>query len=414
MTIERVLTPEHPAWSRSYPQIRDPRPGESLAGFMLGLDDLNGFGAGQTYRVVRRHGNGPANVGPGYFINGTCFDLGQLAALAGGLPIEAMLALTARALGEWLFADRKGASNTYAPAPMFKVCPECIAASDLPLLFLFEQVTVCPQHRRELLSTCDGAPIRPFQRQDPGRCDAYPCERWYRDIPAKQVDPVASPEPFRYAAAYADLLAFAASRPDPLTTTELVVGLRMLINRGRVHANRLQTRMNKNMVSLRTIADVLVRFSATAADLDAACRLVPGSSSSAVPLRSRPGECPNPACASGSKVLKDGQVVHTGERQFVCRSCGTRFSDSGVLFAFVPLDGYPRWRAQANAEKLDRFRAAVTAACASKQQLGVYLSLEFVLAHAGVPTSAPYQSDYAGLRALVAASNSAAGAKGWR
>jgi hypothetical protein len=407
---ERVLGPDDSAWARSYPVIRDPRPGESLAGFMLGLDDRNGFAAGQTYRLIRRFTCGPSNFGPGYFITGTCLDLRQLGDLAGGVGLESMLALTARSLADWLFSDRTGASTTYAPAPGWKICTECMSEGYLPLLFLFDQISVCAKHRRTLVASCDcSAKIGLFHHQEPGRCHLYPCTIWYRDIPSTLIDPASTPQPFRYWEVYADLLAFAATQPAPLVTSDLVLGLRTLIARGRVHSDRLAARMNKKMVSLRTIADILVRFSATAADLNAACHLPPARPASA-PVRSREGVCPNPVCAGRSKVLKDGHVVHTRERQFVCKACGTRFCRSGVLFAFVPLAGYPRWRAVLNAEKFDRFRKAISAICARNQQPLIRLSAERVFADAGVPSSPPYQSEYAGLLDLVATSNRNAGA----
>lgn len=184
--IGRQIAPEDPEWQRSYPSFRDPLPGESLPSFLLDLDERNGFDAGQTCRVIRLHGVGPARFGPGYFLSAACFDLSTLGELAGALPLQSVLPMTARPIVEWLLGDRTGTSNTLAPAPRFRICPSCLAEGLLPILFLFDQVSGCVRHGVHLVEQCScGEPIVPFVQQEPGQCHVYPCEQRYVELIAQ-------------------------------------------------------------------------------------------------------------------------------------------------------------------------------------------------------------------------------------
>lgn len=80
----RIITPEDPLWDESYARFCDPRPGESLASYVLLLDELNQLPAGTTLRTIQKVGVGPSKVGlPGTFRRATILDLDLLSRLAG-------------------------------------------------------------------------------------------------------------------------------------------------------------------------------------------------------------------------------------------------------------------------------------------------------------------------------------------
>ena len=68
-----------PCWEAAIRTSRPPLPGESLAGYVLALDDLNLLDAGRILRLIRRIQSGPRKIGgPGYFVNASTIDLAAL------------------------------------------------------------------------------------------------------------------------------------------------------------------------------------------------------------------------------------------------------------------------------------------------------------------------------------------------
>ena len=169
----RVITPEDPLWDESYTRFRDPRPGESLASYVLWLDELNQLPAGTTLRAISKLGVGPSKVGsPGTFRRATILDLDLLSRLAGGLPLPELEDLTLRPLVRWLFG------STERPAlggTRYRICPQCIAERGFPLVVFFEQVRGCARHGLRLVERCGCDPeamLFPFGRQEPFHCHA--------------------------------------------------------------------------------------------------------------------------------------------------------------------------------------------------------------------------------------------------
>lgn len=165
----------------------------------------------------------------------------------------------------------------------------------------------------------------------------------------------------------------------------------------------------KPTASLRAIADVLAETGATAAELNTASRA--DALAPAIQQPRAEGVCPNPACGGSSKVCKDGRLASRNERQYVCSRCGTRFTRTCVLFAFVELPGYAAWHTDFNRRKLAGYRVELAKVCAQKQVPLMYLGAERAFLLAKVPSATPYQSEEAGLLQIVAASNASAGAR---
>lgn len=115
------VTPADPLWNTSYPVFRAPTSGESLAGYLLALDHLNGLPAGTTvWAVKRREIAMPRLCSPAPYLRAAWLDLGEIANAAGGLSPSDIEALTLRPLLAWLWPP---SSVTISAPRAFRVCP---------------------------------------------------------------------------------------------------------------------------------------------------------------------------------------------------------------------------------------------------------------------------------------------------
>lgn len=367
--MTRVLTPEDPLWSLSLPRFRDPRPGESLASYVLWLDELNCLPAGAVLRMIRRHASGPAALGqPGNFVRGTSFDLGVLAELAGGLDVRLLDDLTAAPALRSLLGDTR---LTTGHAKRFKICPACIASREIPLVSLFGPITTCDRHGLRLVASCTcGASIQLFVHQSPFTCHELGCERAYESIPTVLSAPAERDEQERLTSIYRGLVGVRVA--DPVPASHLGEALRCLIVRSRVAVPARLTQRTQGRVSLRAIADILVATRSGAEELVRLLRDLPAEATSVHRSAAAGGEaarrellrrgaCPNPACTGfvpewlGEKPLL---AAYAGEWQ--CRACGSRYTKTGcVLFSFDTQPDYSVRRAAGNAARVEALRERV-------------------------------------------------------
>lgn len=388
------------AWHRTYPMIRMPRAGESLLGYMLALDELNGFEAGCTFRQIVQYGIGARNLGPGRYLAGTSFNLARLAELGGMLPIDKVVGLTAAPLVDWLYSWRTRPTNSLVQKARFRLCPACIATGAWPIVFLFDQIEGCAVHGLELVGGCVcGEPIHPFRSQEPYRC--HLCSERYADLEAQPVAPGRRRQLDRVTGTLQDLLEFSRTAPGPLTQVEVARAAKTFLA---LYPSALD-RPHVEGGHLRVVVRLLAAAGASATQFDRAARAgMKGKSTT----RRRPGTCPTPGCPKRRAVVKDGRTPG-GQRMWACMSCGTRFTSTHVTFAFDPVADYEPWRVHKNALKLEDYRARLTQACLRLQRPAEYLAVERAFRAAGVPSAAPYQSDRAGLVGIVVRSNQAAG-----
>src|SRR4051794_14836295 len=99
-----------------------PQPGEFLPGLLLRGDEQNGFPAGTTASMVRRHDSGTRQYGrASLYVLATTLDLPELAALH-ATTLDAIEATTYRAELPRLFGPNVSALRL-GVAGRFSVCP---------------------------------------------------------------------------------------------------------------------------------------------------------------------------------------------------------------------------------------------------------------------------------------------------
>ncbi len=146
---------------------------------------------------------------------------------------------------------------------------------------------------------------------------------------------------------------------------------------------------------LKLVVDVLLATGLSAADLSAAIAQTGAAAETRASARTTRTTSGCPSCGSVD-LLKCAN-----EQQ--CRTCGTRFDGSRILFSFDEQSGYIRWRARANGRRLAEARERVRAICAEYLAADRTIAREPVLRSAGIPqNSIPHLSRRAGLVAIIA------------
>ncbi len=391
-----AITPLDPLWNTSYPVFRAPASGESLPGFLLSLDDLNGLPAGTTVWAVKRREIGmPRLCTPAPFLRAVWLNLDEVAAAAGGLARRDVAALTLQPLLAWLW----GASSVTISAPRgFRICPRCAAERRMSLVSLLEQVRGCARHGVAYVDRCPcGETIQPFLGQHAFSCHGVGCSLGYEQMPEFPLDASARAQVERVTAVSQDLLARALSGGGaPESPRHLARAVRMLVHlhrEGRSELDALRRRVGRRP-GLKVVVDVLLATGLSAADLSAAIEETRAAAETRASART-------PRTTSGCRNCGSTDLLKCANEQ-QCRTCGTRFDGSRILFSFDEQRGYSRWRARANARRLAEARERVRAICAEYLAVDHTIAREPVLRAAGIPhNSIPHLSERAGLVAII-------------
>lgn len=385
------ITPLDPRWNTSYPNFRAPAQGESLPGYLLALDELNGLPAGTTVWAVKQKDIGMPNFcAPAPYLRAPSLNLEDVAAIAGGRSVDEIRLLTLAPVLDWLFGSHR---VTLSAAPAFRICPACAAQRQVPLVSLLEHLAGCATHGLVLIERClCSEPIRPFLNQIAFSCSGPGCVRRYDQLPAVSLSAPMREESEGIAAVYRDLMRAAPSASSIEGAAHLSKALRFLIHLDRLgKPDHQQLRWRAGVrPGLRAVADVLLATRRGAADLQHAIEETRVTRRARI-VRAR---CPNPACG-GSDLL-----VCSGEQQ--CRTCGTRFNHERILFSFDEQPGYSPWRARANQRRLVEAHARVRVVCADYLVRDETIEREPVLRAARVPhNSIPHLSPRAGVVDLI-------------
>lgn len=391
-----------PNWEAAIRTSRPPLPGESLAGYLLALDEMNLLDAGRVLRLIRRLQTGPRKIGqPGYFVNASTIDLVALSPLAGGVPVEELERLTAIPLLRWLYGSAEKVIRAHAS---FRICPECVRERRIPLVALFPDVSGCADHGLALVDRCGAecdAPTAPFLGQErPFTCHELGCVRRYEDLETRPLTGEELTNLRRRVAIYQDLSDFAATGPAPTASIKVLTGALHALIATTAVAEPLRARVGRRP-SLALVVEVLAATGATALDLDVRLRALVQPQA----LRPKPGPsgCPNPMCtASSGRAMVKPLLRCAGESQ--CRICGTRFTRDRILFSFDEQPGYRSVLALRNSARLGRHRERLSALCDHWIAEDRTITREAALREAGIrPSIVPHLSERAGLCAIVEA-----------
>ncbi len=405
----RIVTPEDPLWDQSYARFCDPRPGESLASYVLWLDELNQLPAGTTLRGIGKFGVGPSKLGsPGTFRRATILDLDRLSRLAGGLPLAELEDLTLRPLLRWLFGSTK---RPALGMTRYRICPQCVAERGFPLVFFFAQVRGCARHGMRLVERCSCDPeaiLFPFGRQNPFHCHALGCEQPYAAVATEPLDEPERAEVQTWTDISEALVAHARSRPAPVPRSELVRSLRHLIYRtGRPPRDAYQLELRlRDEISISLLADTLSRTSASVEDLlevlaDPGTRPARAALDGLATSR-RKDACPNPYCpglTTAERARRPLLLSSLTEQQ--CRACGTRFRGRTIDFSFDDIWGYDVRRSQRHRARLYGLQRAVAQVCERWLAEGRTIVRAHIFEVIGVAHSVAWTTKRAGLGAIV-------------
>lgn len=400
MTPPQVLTDL--SWDAAIRTSRPPRTGESLAGFLLSLDEMNLLDAGRVLRMVRRVQASPRKIGtPGYFVNASTIDLGALSTLAGGVSVAELERLTAIPLLRWLYGK---ADKVVHATSVFRVCPECVRHRQVSLVSLFPDILGCPEHELAFADRCGDqcrTLLAPFVGQDtPFTCHEIGCARPYEDLRTRRLTSEELITLRQRIGVYDDLFEFAATAPARVTSLAVLARALHSLIATTAAAEPLRIRVGRRP-SLALVVDVLATTGSSARDLDSRLlALVPLHT-----LRPQPGAsgCPNPACAANTRGAKASPLLTcANERQ--CRTCGTRFTPEHILFSFDEQPGYRSVYALRNSGRLNRSRERLQRLCDRWLAEDRSITREAALRESGIrPSIIPNLSARAGFVAIVEA-----------
>jgi hypothetical protein len=360
---------------QTLPSILTPLPGESLLGFLVRLDRVNGFDEGAVAHHLRRNTGAYSAI---TFASGSAFDLDLLAALtANGTDV----------LRDLTFLPDLG--RLYGTAsPSIKllgrvrlaVCSPCWAG---PMPHLKEQllpnINGCSTHRVALRTACEcGAPLSAAVGSL-GACRV--CGRLWAELPAEGLTGAA------------------------LTQYELLIGAyrRILAPDRDPGASSAELRSARDANRAAGGQVVPVWLSSVSIERLAGLYLALGADDDLITSLREPDlrPCPNAACPNFDLA---GASAITVERH--CRVCGTRFKGARILSTFDIGHGQKTPSAtqvRRARRRLGRWRRQLRAICADLLRDGQPITVERAFPLAEVPKNANLRAPRLGLTAIVRA-----------
>lgn len=410
-----MITADDPRWSESYPCLLEPLPGEALPGYLLRLDAENQLDAGFTWRSARRTTAGPgAAARPSNWVCGTTLDLGAIADIS-GRSREQIALLTYLPLLRWLYAERFRDSLLRRHLVMarrtFALCPLCAERRFVSAASLLKVVTGCPEHGLQLQEVCGcGQGVRLFTGGEPWTCQNIRCGRSYKYLGRV---PLSDGERDRAARLEACLVALRAVAMEPdrpsVRGTALATSLRSIARQSAdlILRERL-LRVIGQCPPLHVILEVLTSLSVDPREwvghLARPCATPRTRRRSAGAQAFFSEEHPScPVCAGSALYARGRPVGLRGDMEYLCKTCGARFTRSRVLFSFEPHPLYPLWRQEANVHRLARVREAVNGICSALLAARLPIRVDAVLREAKVEFNLPYRSSRPGLIATIRA-----------
>lgn len=179
---------EQSEFHETLPFIISPCQGESLYGYLLRLDHINGFASGTILRMIKKHSTGltPYNR-PGLYILGTIFNLQALSVLV-NVPYDIICDLTLSSSVKRLFRIETAYPSLIGYSNHFKICPKCIEELKMPLIHVFQNISICLEHNIYLSSKCScGNRIVLFSPESHYSCCPN-CDMPYKGLPQQRIE----------------------------------------------------------------------------------------------------------------------------------------------------------------------------------------------------------------------------------
>ena len=394
------ISSDDPRWTESLQVLTPPRPGGSLVGLFLDAAARNGLPSGELIRATRIKKTGPGRyASPSLLLAGTVLDLEQVATLVGS-NAKAIDALTIRPLLRNLDGTLGRASGQGA-APRFRMCGQCCAQGNVPLLHLLADTRGCVRHNRALADACAcGEALLPFSDQDPP-WTCHGCGTGYAELDAGAL---LDPETEHARAAVYESLFAVNSRSDVPIGAALGRVLRRRLRGRDMTFTHQRLRNAWDRPSWWLLCDAVLMLGLPIGDIIEEAIQEARRDPHSGPSGSRTVRCPSLTCAGFRRVTQAStRPGSVSALDYVCRRCGTRFTPDRVTFAFDPLPGYPDDRAAQNRSALALMTQRVRAVVGRRLRSGEALTVEAIFREADVPSSQSYRTQRAGLVEIISA-----------
>lgn len=170
-------------WKCALPKIELPFIGESLFGYLLRLDFINGFAPGSIIKNIlttEQFSFLIKSYDMEYFEE--VINISELSKLT-GLPIEDIDKFRISYVRKKIFGSDDKFTKESLKYSWLKICPVCIANWRIPQLFFFSEVNICPIHGLKLLGRCECfKKIDILAKANPFLCKMKNCNREYTNI----------------------------------------------------------------------------------------------------------------------------------------------------------------------------------------------------------------------------------------
>lgn len=297
--------------------------------------------------------------------------------------------LTARPLMRWLYPEaaavRLVGSQLLGQRLSFALCPRCVESADLPLAGLFAFTVGCPRHSLRLQAACASrmrlratieelcaTPITLFSGADRFyACPRLECGASYTALPAIALTRDEHAHARAVTSLLQDLLRLAAHAKS--LRPGFGNSLRAAFQRSELPDGRaitLGTALRAPRPSLPALIEALVVTKTSVDDWlkqqrdprNALPAKAVGRAAHALqPFFPSPHRPACPSCDSRQAFRNGRAATLDRSQEFICKSCGTRFTRWQVLFSFDPHERYREVLAARNQQCLDRCRKAVRA-----------------------------------------------------
>ncbi|SET61910.1 TniQ protein [Natronincola peptidivorans] len=414
-------------WQNTLPRLAIPNDDESLYSYLLKLDSINNFSPGSILDIIKNHNTGRVSLNrPGLFTVATVLNLPKLCELI-NLGIDDMLKLTLIPVIKKIFRVDNIYPKLIGYSPFFKICPNCIAEKNLPLVHVFNNISICFKHNTLLHHKClCGNQVKIFSIESDSYCCPYCCTP-YATLPIVKADVknATYKKQLFYNNIYNSLL------HDNISLIhdheDIKAGfenrLQYLAN-----LNEIPTKQIKNMLgyeisltknghglsnlSISKIAEMLYFFNCTVRefrDLEFAYNAQKIQSVHFKAEEKSVWKCPNIYCKYynqkdkgnvkhyGNKTLKSDEVI----TERYCKVCGTRFIGNDIIQSYDYNPGLRVYDIERARSRISIWQEKLKNTCNDMIKQRVPITLTGAFKTSGIPIGKSYFADRLGLIAIL-------------
>lgn len=410
------------------PFICKPFQHESLYGYTLRLDIINGNPLGTTLSLINNHKTGRLLLNrPGLYITGKIFNINELSKIT-NISAEELSNLTFTPSLHRIYQSQVIYPDLVAYSNNFKICPLCIAKNTHPLLFILQDISYCMEHRVQLHDKCVcGKKILFFATESMVNCCPY-CGFSYRDLKLISLD-VSSQEFLQlnfYYNAYKNIIYDHISFVHE--GEELSSGfenrLHYLINKNNITHNYFKQIFGYDInnaknghgisnLSISAIIHTLYKLGISASEFrdlqfDSNYTKITNMYPS-INKKNENHTCPNIYCPDFNHI-SHGNIKYYGKRTLnsglvkieeFCSTCGTRFIGNNIIQSYDYNPGLRQYDIERARNRINNWQVSLRKICEEMIQGRIPITLTGCFKNAGIPIGKTYFIDRLGLIAIL-------------